>query len=654
MPKYARSRNVHIWAKGMSLPMKRKFYNSKNLDKIESYNHEFSVEMEPLDQHPVTDNLSSIGLIRWYLLTIIVFTIIIFRLSYLQITEGKINQNLAEGNRIRLQEITAPRGNFYDREGNLMSLNVAQSNLVIYPLEVSKNYQDKLIILNKISEICSLKFTDIVEKVLKANRIEPIILKPKLAHEESLGLQVEIKNISGVEVENIPVKKYQNIPGIGHILGYVGKVSEEDLKADNALDYNDLVGKSGLEKTYDSDLRGSDGFKKNEVNSRGILERMISQKNPEIGSDIYLSFSSKIQVKANELLKKILEEKKLSKGIVIVTNPQTGKILSMLSLPDFDVNLMQGSKSEIDKIFNDPNNPLLNRAISGQYPPGSSIKPIIAASALQENIVNPSFAIDTPSEITIGDSTFPDWKDHGTTDIKRAIAESNNIFFYMLGGGWKNIRGLGVEKIEKYLKYFGFGAGTGIDLTGEKEGLVPNSDWKQKIKNEKWYIGDTYHLSIGQGDLLVTPLQLLIATNVIINNGKLIQPSLVEKIKNEKSEKPVKIKVNQQNFMDENNLQIVREGMRLAVTEGSARLLGDITDKDGRKVEVGAKTGTAQIGSKNQAGNYTTHAWITAFAPYTNPEISIIVLIEKGGEGYQVAGPVAKGILEYYFNDYQT
>ncbi|KKP89089.1 MAG: Penicillin-binding protein 2, partial [Berkelbacteria bacterium GW2011_GWA2_35_9] len=446
--------------------MKRKFYKPNNFDKIESNSHEFSVEIKPLDQQPIINNPASTGLIRWYLLTCIVFVIILFRLSYLQITEGKINQRLAEGNRIRLQEITAPRGNFYDREGNLLSLNVAQSNLVIYPLEISKNYQDKLVILNKISEVCDLDFVDVAKNVLKINSVEPIIIKPKLDHQESLNLQIKIKGITGIEVENIPIKKYQNIPGIGHILGYIGKVSEEDLKTDKTLSYTDLVGKSGLEKTYNSDLRGKNGFKKNEVNSRGVLQRMISQKYPEIGSDLYLSISSKLQIKANELLKKTLEEKKLSKGVVIVSNPQTGKILSMLSLPDFDANLMQESKDEIDKIFSDSNNPLLNRAIAGQYPSGSSIKPIIAASALQENIVNSSYAVDTPSEITIGDSTFPDWKDHGMTDIERAIAESNNIFFYMLGGGWKNIRGLGVEGIEKYLKLFGFGNDTGIDLTG--------------------------------------------------------------------------------------------------------------------------------------------------------------------------------------------
>ena len=634
--------------------MKNKFYNPKKIDQIDRGNHEFSVELQPLDRQPIKDSLTSSGLIRWYLLTVLVMLVIIIRLAFLQLSQGKLNQTLAEGNRFRLQEITAPRGNFYDHDGNLLSLNIAQSNLVVYPLEMARNFQDRLISLIKISDTMSLDKIKLIDEVSKAkNSPEPVIIKAKLSHTESLDIQVKIQNISGVEVENIPIKKYQEIPGIGHILGYIGKVSKEDLQSDNTLKYNDLVGKNGLEKTYDHYLRGSDGFKKNEVNSKGVLQRMISQKNPEIGSDVFLSISTNIQNKAGQLLKATLEEKKLYKGVVIVTNPQTGKILSMLSLPDYNANIMQQDKAEIDKILTDDSNPLLNRAISGLYPSGSSIKPIIATSALEENIISSSFAIDTPLEITVGESTFPDWKDHGMTDIKRAIAESNNIFFYMVGGGWKNIRGLGINKIEKYLKLFGFGSETGVDLSGEKGGLVPSPEWKKKVKNEKWYMGDTYHISIGQGDLLVTPMQLINATNVIINGGKLFSPSLVEKVKNNTVEKNIDSQIIRENFIRSENLTTVREGMRMAVTDGSARLFNDITDKDGKTIEVGAKTGTAQVGSKDKDGNLTTHAWITAFAPYQNPEISILVLVEKGGEGYQVAGPIAKGILEYYFKEYK-
>ncbi len=634
--------------------MKNKFYNPKKIDQIDRGNHEFSVELQPLDRQPIKDSLTSSGLIRWYLLTVLVMLVIIIRLAFLQLSQGKLNQTLAEGNRFRLQEITAPRGNFYDHDGNLLSLNIAQSNLVVYPLEMARNFQDRLISLIKISDTMSLDKIKLIDEVSKAkNSPEPVIIKAKLSHTESLDIQVKIQNISGVEVENIPIKKYQEIPGIGHILGYIGKVSKEDLQSDNTLKYNDLVGKNGLEKTYDHYLRGSDGFKKNEVNSKGVLQRMISQKNPEIGSDVFLSISTNIQNKAGQLLKATLEEKKLYKGVVIVTSPQTGKILSMLSLPDYNANIMQQDKAEIDKILTDDSNPLLNRAISGLYPSGSSIKPIIATSALEENIISSSFAIDTPLEITVGESTFPDWKDHGMTDIKRAIAESNNIFFYMVGGGWKNIRGLGINKIEKYLKLFGFGSETGVDLSGEKGGLVPSPEWKKKVKNEKWYMGDTYHISIGQGDLLVTPMQLINATNVIINGGKLFSPSLVEKVKNNTVEKNIDSQIIRENFIRSENLTTVREGMRMAVTDGSARLFNDITDKDGKTIEVGAKTGTAQVGSKDKDGNLTTHAWITAFAPYQNPEISILVLVEKGGEGYQVAGPIAKGILEYYFKEYK-
>jgi len=305
------------------------------------------------------------------------------------------------------------------------------------------------------------------------------------------------------------------------------------------------------------------------------------------------------------------------------------------------------SQEEYNAFLNDENNPLFNRAISGEVPSGSTIKPVVAAAALQERVISENTSFLSIGGLHIGQWFFPDWKagGHGVTNVRKALAESVNTFFFYIGGGYQDFVGLGVDRLVKYMRLFGLGEKSGLDLNGESAGFVPTSDWKEETKNEAWYIGDTYHISIGQGDILVTPLQVANFTAAVANGGILYRPYLVQSLLDENNQvvKQIEPQIIRRDFIDPYNLQVVREGMRQTVIAGSARSLSVLP------VNSAGKTGTAQWSSKKQ-----NHAWFTGFAPYENPEIVITVLVEEGREGSEVSVPIAKEILDWYFSQRES
>jgi len=324
-------------------------------------------------------------------------------------------------------------------------------------------------------------------------------------------------------------------------------------------------------------------------------------------------------------------------------------VRAIVSLPSYDNNLfvLHFSDSELEEILQCPDKPLFNRAVSGSYPPGSSIKPYIGVAALEEGIVEPYERVMAHAAITIQNIynpgityVFHDWKEHGLITMPEAIAQSSNVFFYTIGGGHDGIEGLGAPRIKSYLSRFGFGSLLGVDLPGEEKDTIPSPEWKEAEKGEMWYIGDTYNMAIGQGNLSVTPLHLAAGLSAIANGGTLYKPQLVESIlsQDRKSEEEVKPVAIQTAISSSENIQVVREGMRRAVTSGTARGLGSVP------VAVAAKTGTAQSG-----GEKNPHSWISSFAPYENPEIALVVLIEEGGEGSGGALSVAQDVLSWYF-----
>jgi len=437
-------------------------------------------------------------------------------------------------------------------------------------------------------------------------------------------------------------------PSLCHALGYIGKISETEQDSKPVANINGITGKSGIEKAYDDYLQGTPGSHKAEVDANNKLVRLLKDDEARIGKTLKTSLNKDLQKYAYERLKEEADAKQTQVALVAM-DPKTGGILAMVSLPLYDNNkLSSGIKQEeLNDIFNNKSKPLLNRTISGVYPAGSTIKPFIATSALEAGIVNEDTAFETPPFIEIGQWKFPDWKDHGYTDIKTAIAQSNNIFFYALGGGYAQSpikKGLGPEGIKKGLEKFGFGSATGIDLNSEEGGFLPTPEWKKRKTGESWYIGNTYNMAIGQGDLLVTPLQIASATSAIANGGKLYRPFIVSEVSNSegnKIENPLSgEKLVSENIFSANNLRIVREGMRKTVENGGSAY--GVFGAD-FPIDVAAKTGTAQFGSEDK-----THAWFTSFAPYNDPQIVVSVIVEGAGEGYEAAAPAAKDILKWW------
>ncbi|MFA5894093.1 MAG: penicillin-binding protein 2, partial [Candidatus Margulisiibacteriota bacterium] len=431
-----------------------------------------------------------------------------------------------------------------------------------------------------------------------------------------------------------------------HLLGYTGKISEAELaNAGGEYQMIDYLGKSGVEYFWENELKGVAGIKQIEVDALGREKKILNSQKAIDGHSLLLSLDSEAQAKLEELLSATLAKARLKRGSAIVLDPNNGEVLAMVSLPTYDNNLFARgiTGDEYKALLDNPDHPLFNRAVSGEFPSGSTIKPVMAAAALEEGVINEHTTVLSTGGISVGPWFFPDWRagGHGSTEVKKALAQSVNTFFYYIGGGYQGFKGLGVERIVRYEKMFGLSEQTGIDLPAEATGFLPSMEWKEKVKGEKWYIGDTYHLSIGQGDLTVTPLQVADYTAVFANGGKLYRPHLVKAIlsNEDKIATPVEIIPVRADFIKPENINIVREGMRQTVTTGSARSLSAVP------VPVAGKTGTAQWSSK--APN---HAWFTGFAPFDRPQVVITILIEEGGEGSTIAAPIARDFLTWYFN----
>lgn len=599
-----------------------------------------------LDERGVKGNFSYVKVAL-----IIIFLLLSTKLFFLQVVGASKNESLAIGNSIRPRSILSSRGIITDTNGVWLARNKPSFALGVYPSDVPKKAAERRDFYQKLSGISGVSADEIKNKI-EANgltSIEMVIIKSDLPREEALVLQEEVSNMPGVIVDARAIREYKSDSGLAHILGYTGLISDDELKNNPQYLRNEDTGKAGIEKTYQGDLRGNPGVESVEVDSHGgIIRTLTDTKNrqPETGDNLTLNIDYNLQqVMSSQLAAGISSAGNgADSGVAVALNLQTGAVLGMVSIPYYDNNIFEGelNKAAYQQLLADPALPLLNRTTLGTYPSGSVIKIVMAAAGLQEGVITKNTSIETPPTITVGQWNFPDWKWHtGSTNVTRALAESNNIFFYSLAGGYDKIKGLGVANVDKYLSLFGFGGKTGVDLPNEAAGLVPSPAWKEKYKKESWYIGDTYHLGIGQGDLLVTPLQMVNAVATIANGGKLLTPQIVKEVTDSSGKvvQPFAPKVERQNFISADNIQTVQEGMRQTVVSGSGRNLLDLP------VSSAAKTGTAQF-----LDNQKTHAWFEAYAPYDNPQIAIVVLVEGGGGGYEVAEPIAHNILQYYFS----
>ncbi len=585
------------------------------------------------------------GIYFLYFLILILFLALFIKAVNLQVIKGAYWRSLAEENRLRSYPIKALRGIVFDRNGKQLVFNEPKFDLVVVPTDLFRQKDNLSEILNYLSETLK-EPKENIEAILKENNnfSIPITIKENISREAALILKSKFSENPAISIEITSRRSYVDGPYFAHLLGYLGKISKEEREKHPDYLIDDYIGKIGLELYYEDLLRGLYGENLVEVDSRGEIKNIFFHKEPQPGKNITLAVDSDLQKKLYDEIKISLKRLGLNRGVGIAIDPRNGKILAFVSFPDFDNNkFIQGfSKVEFEKIVQEPSKPLLNRVISGTYPPGSTIKPLLAAAALKEGIVTPDENINCLGSISIYNPYYPnifrtyhDWKVHGLTNLTKAIAESCNVYFYTIGGGYGNIDGLGIGRISQYLKLFGLGNVLGIDLVGEVNGLIPDENWKRTNKNEDWYIGDTYNVSIGQGDIVVTPLQIAIATSVIANSGTLFKPQIVDKIDN----KPIFPKIIKDNIIEKEILETVKKGMREAVIYGSARALYELP------IKVAGKTGTAQV-----SGGKAPHSWFTAFAPYDNPEIVLTILIENGGEGSTVAAPIAKEILGWYFS----
>lgn len=565
------------------------------------------------------------------------------RLFFLQVAEGSSHQLLAEGNRIRNQEVQPPRGVITDRHGEVLAKNVPAFGLELVPANLPRTRDEREPVYQKTAELTGKSADEIREAVSAEglSSLEPMLLLDQLSHDDAILLKVKVGDTPGLRVVDRPLREYADAPGLSHLLGYTGKISAEELEASNRYTLSSVVGKAGLERQYEELLHGTRGVEQVEVDSRGYLQRVVGREAPVSGDTVVLSLDLALQRKVGEALAKRLEEVGSKAGSAIVIDPRDGSIRAMISLPDYPSNeFARGISTErFQELLNDPRNVLTNRSVVGQYPSGSVIKPFVAAGGLAEGVISETTTINAPGEIRIGEFVFPDWKVHGVVDVKKAIAVSSNVFFYAVGGGWESIKGLGIERMNHYLELFGFGKRTGIDLPSEQEGLIPTPEWKQEVKGEPWYLGDTYHAAIGQGDLLVTPLQIANATATVANGGTIQTPHFLWKDQPVEGEGGIAPPGEQAtDILDGNVLRIVREGMRQGVTEGSSRRLQSVP------IPMAGKTGTAQFGTEDK-----THAWWTGFGPYEGPELAMTVLIEGGGAGNEVAVPVAEEVFKWYY-----
>ncbi len=592
-------------------------------------------------------------------LSIMVCVIILYgRVFYLDIIKGQFFYQLSETNRLRYTPIKAPRGIIFDRYGKALVENKMTLSLILSPQDLFSN-TNKDNLITEVANIFGLSSEDIQKKYTHLNSFsfEPILLKTNISTDEARIFESEIKeeDRKGFYLVEDYSRRYVDPEAFSHILGYIGKMDEEDVANNPEYPISDVLGKMGLEKYYEKYLHGTSGKKLIEVDAKAHMNPNLGEESPQAGNNIYTTIDKDMQIELYKDLSNAVKGLGIHKAAGLIINPKTGEVLSLVSLPAIDVNVLtNGSpKKTIEAMMTDKYMPFINRIISGLYAPGSTIKPLVAMAALEEKTVDPNKKIVDEDALIVPNpydpehpATFRDWRNHGIVDMRSAIANSCNIYFYSLGGGYKDIKGLGIKKIKEYWIKFHLAKSLGIDLFGEKDGVLPDPEWKKKNNktDPTWYLGDTYNISIGQGDLFITPIQIAYYLASIANKGDIMKPYIVSKIMDEKNAIVYKAnsKVIENINMSSENFQVVLEGMRGVITIGSAKMLNNISDK----FQVAGKTGTPQT-----EGGKKTNAFFVAFAPYEDPEVLMLVLLEEPPQGSVAAIPVVDQLMRWYYNN---
>jgi len=612
---------------------------------------------------------SNLRVLMLQILSVAAFSLLAVRLWRLQVVRSEDYRVLADVNRFRLVSIDAPRGVIYDRSGRLLVRNTPSYTISIVPAALPEDEELRHIVLSRLSQLLEIPVSNKVastggvdtqpgiEEILEANTTSPhapIPIKEDVDKHVAFLIEEEHLYLPGAVVEVTPRRQYPTGAVTSHWLGYVGRIPAEQVyyyldQADEDYTINDRVGLMGVEATYERELRGRKGMKHIEVDAFEREVDVLAVDPPQPGNSLVLTLDLELQQAAESALREGMHHVDCTAGVVIAMNPMSGEILAMVSLPSYDNNLFAGGISAQDyrQLSNNLERPLVNHAVSGQYPPGSTFKIVAAAAGLEEEVINLGTRRTCQGELLLPNKYFPDdpaqaqvfkcWYEwgHGAVNIIDAIALSCDIYFYQVGGGFEDFVGLG-----------SFGEPTGIALPGESAGLVPDDKWKRVNYGQSWVTGDTYNAVIGQGFVLVTPLQLLNATAVVANGGTLYRPQVLYQIVDSEGYiiQDLAPEVIREIPVSGHNLEIVRQGMRTAVTDGTAHRINL------EEIAVAGKTGTAEYsGPRDEEGNLPAHAWFIAFAPYEQPEIALMVFVSGGHNGAAVAVPIAAKIMRAYF-----
>lgn len=581
---------------------------------------------------------------------LVFFTIIILRLWSLQVTNGKDYENRAYSNRVRVQEVVAPRGHILDRKGNEIVTNRPSFNVVL----IREDSRDLGDVLKRLAPILEKDVSELWEKIREASgapRYLPIRLKEDIDWKTLAYLENHNHAFTGIRIEVQPVRVYHYENLAANTLGYLGSISKKELEKADQKSYSggDIIGKRGIERLRESDLRGEKGKNYSEVNAKGFEQQLLKSIDPLPGRELRLTLDADLQQVAETFMG--AGEKS---GAVVAMEVNTGRLLTAVSTPSININEFVGGISQTNwqALLDNTKHPLINKVIQATYPPGSTYKMVTALAGLAKGVITEDTVFYCPGYYRFGNRTYRCWKHsgHGPVDLKKAITESCDVYFYQVG------QRVGVDSLAEYAQKLGLGKKTGVEMEHEKSGLTPTKEWKQKYRKGKWQEGETLSVAIGQGFNLVTPLQMCVMTSALANGGKVYRPQLVERVVDPEGNVVESFKPELISEVDglDRYFRLIREGME-AVVQGKRGTARSVAIEG---LRIGGKTGTAQVvkiavyrhlKEQDIPYKYRDHAWFTCFAPAENPQIAVTVLVEHGLHGGSGAGPVARAVLSEYF-----
>ena len=585
-----------------------------------------------------------------YLRTGLLFCLLLLsaRLWYLQVVKGPYYRELAEQNRVRTVDLKPARGLIFDRHGELLANNVPSFNLYL----TVEDIRDREGLAAALEEMIGLPRAETKKRLVQqAKSYVPILLKSGLTLREAALLEGRRLELTGLRVQAESQRNYVQGPLGSHLLGYVGEVSPEQQEEPDfaGLVQGSIVGKAGVEKTYDRMLRGKPGEKTIEVDARGNERKIVAVVEQTPGDDLYLSLNLRLQRLAESLLG-------AEAGAIVALDPRNGDVLVMASSPPYDPNVLSRGLTPAlwEQIASDTRHPLTNRAVQGQYPPGSTFKIMVASAALESD----KWPADTQVRCTgvypfSRGHAFKDWKrgGHGVLDMYHALVHSCDVYFYNVG------HRLGIDTIAETARLFGLGQPTGVDLPSERAGVVPSTEWKQRVRKEQWYPGETISASIGQGYITVTPLQMAVAIGAVSNGGMLYRPRLVRAVRERATGRLQEYPSVERGPvpLHESTLHLLQDALREVVLHGTGgrahSQLVSIAGKTGTAQTVGARASQMSTDEEGIPKQLRDHAWFVAYAPAEDPKIAVAVLVENTGHGGTYAAPIAKALIEEYWKD---